>query len=182
PWNEPFFIQWVLDAGAYGVIVPLVNTREEAARAGGACRYPPLGYRSVGVNRARYYGGADYVQYANEEIICLVMIEDIRTVARVEEVAGAPGIDGFYIGPSDLAMSMGLVTTAYRDSTGHAEACQKVLDVATAHGLKTGIHCYSPDEVLQRTAQGFVFCPSLGDVSAINAAASAALQKLKENR
>ncbi|MBI2848238.1 MAG: 2,4-dihydroxyhept-2-ene-1,7-dioic acid aldolase, partial [Chloroflexi bacterium] len=96
PWNEPFFMQWVLDAGAYGVIVPLINSREEAARAGGACRYPPLGYRSVGANRARYYGGADYVQYAKEEIICLVMIEDIRTVARVEEVAGAPGIDGFY--------------------------------------------------------------------------------------
>ena len=57
PWNEPFFIQWVLDAGAYGVIVPLVNTREEAVKAAGACRYPPIGYRSAGANRARLYGG-----------------------------------------------------------------------------------------------------------------------------
>src|SRR3990172_4780489 len=92
PWNEPVYIQWALDAGAYGVIVPLVNTYEEAAKAGGA----------------RHYAGPDYTQHANEEILCLVMVEHPDTVGRVHELAKAPGIDGFYIGPSDLAVAMGV--------------------------------------------------------------------------
>lgn len=179
PWNEPVFIQWALDAGAYGVLVPLVNTREEATKAGRACRYPPLGYRSVGPNRVRLYAGADYVQQANEEIICLVMVEDIKTVARIEELAEAPGIDGFYIGPADLAMSMGLALTNYRESARHAEACQKVLDVAKAHDLIAGVHCGSSEEVVQRINQGFMFCPAVSDVGAVRAGANAALQTVR---
>ena len=182
PWNEPVFVQWVLDAGAYGVIVPLVNTREEASKAGGACRYPPVGYRSVGPNRVRFYGGADYFQQANEELICLVMIEDIDTVARVEELADAPGIDGFYIGPSDLAVSMGLAPAAFRESIEHAEACQKVLDVARAHGLIAGVHCSSPEEAVQRAVQGFMFCPGASDMGTLGVAANAALQTVRGAR
>ncbi len=179
PWNEPAFVQWVLDAGAYGVIVPLVNTREEAAKAGGACRYPPLGYRSVGPNRARFYAGADYIQQANDEIICLVMVEDINTVARVEELEEALGIDGFYIGPSDLALSMGVMPMAFRESARHAKACQRVLDVAKAHSLIAGVHCFSLEEAVQRTNQGFMFCPAVNDVGAITAAANTALQTVR---
>jgi len=176
PWNEPVFVQWVLDAGAYGVIIPLVNTLEEANKAGGACRYPPDGYRSVGPNRARLYGGADYIQKTNEETICLVMVEDINTVARVEELAEASGIDGFYIGPADLALSMGLESTAFRESAEHAEACQRVLDVANNQKLIAGVHCMSPEEVVERTNQGFMFCPCVNDVSAVVKAADTALQ------
>jgi len=182
PWNEPVFIQWALDAGAYGVIVPLVNTREEATKAGRACRYPPLGYRSVGANRASLYAGADYVQQANEEIICLVMIEDINTVAHIEELAEAPGIDGFYIGPGDLALSIGIAPADYRDSAKHAEACQKVLDVAKAHDLIPGVHCGSPEQVVQRVNQGFMFCPTVSDVGAVMAGAKAALQTVQSAR
>ena len=179
PWNEPFFIQWVLDAGAYGVIVPLVNSREEAAKAGGACRYPPLGYRSAGANRARLYGGADYFKQANKETICLVMIEDINTIPHMEELANVPGIDGFYIGPSDLAVSMGLGPPDYRGNAKHAEACRQVLGTAKSHGLIAGIHCGSPQEVLQRTTEGFMFCPSFGGVGSLAIAASAALQEVR---
>lgn len=179
PWNEPVFIQWVLDAGAYGVIVPLVNSHEEAVRASGACRYPPAGYRSVGANRARFYGGPDYREEANREIICLVMIEDISTVARVEELTDVKGIDGFYIGPADLAMSMGLAPQDYQDSNEHAEACRRVLKVAKDHGLITGVHCWSPREVRQRTTEGFMFCPAINDIGALASAASAALQEVR---
>src|SRR5208283_492505 len=179
PWNEPFFIQWVLDAGAYGVIVPLVNNREEAAKAGGACRYPPIGYRSAGANRARLYGGIDYFKQANKEIICLVMIEDIKTVAHIDTLADVPGIDGFYIGPSDLAVSMGLGPPEYRESAKHAEACQHVLETAKNHGLIAGIHCASPQEVVQRTSQGFMFCPAISGVGSLAVAASAALQEVR---
>ena len=182
PWNEPVFIQWALDAGAYGVIVPLVNTREEAAKAGRACRYPPLGYRSCGLNRVRFYAGEDYVQQANEEIICLVMVEDINTVNRIEELAEAPGIDGFYIGPADLAMSIGVAPTNYLKSARHAEACQKVLDVSKAHNLITGIQCKSPEEVVQRIKQGFMLSNAVNDVGAIMAGANAALQTVLNAR
>jgi len=181
PWNEPVFVQWVLDAGAYGVIIPLVNNLEEANKAGGACRYPPDGYRSVGPNRARLYGGVDYIQRANEEIICLVMVEDIKTVEKVEDMATAPGIDGFYIGPADLALSMGLESTAFRESENHAEACQRVLHVAKNHGLITGVHCMSPEEVVGRTNQGFQFCPSVNDISSAVVAAEKALQIIQES-
>jgi len=140
PWNEPFFIQWVLDAGAFGVIVPLVNNSKDAAKAGGACCYSPGGYRSVGPNRARFYGGIDYFKQANKEIICLVMVEDINTVANIEKLADAPGIDGFYIGPADLAVSMGLEPQAYSGSSKHTEACRHVLDTANSNGLVAGIH------------------------------------------
>jgi 4-hydroxy-2-oxoheptanedioate aldolase len=179
PWNEPFFIQWVLDAGAYGVIVPLINTREEAVKAAGACRYPPMGYRSAGANRARLYGGVDYFKQANKEIICLVMIEDIKTVAHIETLVDVPGIDGFYIGPSDLAVSMGLGPPEYRESTKHAEACHQVLEAAKSHGLVCGIHCGSPGEVVQRTAQGFMFCPAISGIGSLAAAASTALQEVR---
>lgn len=182
PWNEPVFIQWVLDAGAYGVVVPLVNTREEATKAGGACRYPPLGYRSAGPNRVSLYAGADYLQHANEEIICLVMIEHIDTVDRIEELAEAPGIDGFYIGPADLAMSIGIAPRDYPKNARHAEACQKVLDVAKAHGLIPGVHCGSPEEVVQRINQGFMFCPAVSDVGAVKAGTTAALQTVRSAR
>ena len=183
PWNEPVFIQWVLDAGAYGVIVPLVNNREEAAKAGMACRYPPIGYRSLGPNRVRFYAGADYdAEKANEEIVCLVMIEDIKTVTRIEELAEAPGIDGFYIGPADLALSLGVAPRSYLENNKHAEACQRVLDVAKAHNLVAGIQCASPEEVVERVNQGFMLCNAINDVRAVTAGANAALEKVLEVR
>lgn len=178
PWNEPFFAQWALDAGAMGIIVPLVNSREEAVKAGGACRYPPDGFRSSGANRARFYG-ADYVAMANAEIICLVMIEDINTVPKLHEIATAPGIDGFYIGPTDLALTMGLKPTAYRESSEHAAECKKILEAGKSHGLFVGVHCFSPEEVVQRTAEGFMFCPCISDIGALTAAARDALREVK---
>jgi 4-hydroxy-2-oxoheptanedioate aldolase len=178
PWNEPVFIQWALDAGAYGIIAPLVNNREEAMKAAGACRFPPEGFRSSGPNRVRFYGGDDYVEQANREIVCLVMVEDIRTVAKVEELA-VPGVDGFYIGPADLALSMGIKISDYLKSKEHASACQRVLEVAKAKNIIAGIHCGSVEEVNQRMAQGFRFCPAINDASALQAAAKAALKALR---
>ncbi|MCL4534343.1 MAG: aldolase/citrate lyase family protein [Bacteroidetes bacterium] len=155
PWNEPFFVQYVLDAGAYGVIVPLINNRAEAEKAAGACRYPPLGYRSNGPNRVVLYGGSDYFHHANEEIICLLLIEHAQAVANLDDIAGAPGIDGFYIGPTDLAISMGLDPFTGVGSPPHEEAVQRVLDVAHAHGLVAGAHPRTPEEAARRVKQGF---------------------------
>ncbi|MFC1988912.1 HpcH/HpaI aldolase/citrate lyase family protein [Chloroflexota bacterium] len=180
PWNEPFFIQWVLDAGALGIVVPLVNNYEEAAKAGGACRYPPIGYRSTGANFARLHWGSDYAQRANEEVVCLVMIESVKTLPNLDEMATAPGIDGFYVGPGDLALSLGIKSPAERaDSKEHADACQQVLDVANKHGIIPGIHCGSPEEVLRRQAQGFKFCQVMTDMQFLAAKAEESLKAIK---
>lgn len=180
PWNEPVFIQTALDAGAYGVIVPLVNNAAEAAKAGGASRYAPDGFRSTGPNRARYYAGSDYVQQANGEIVCLVMIEHPDTVAHLEEIASVPTIDGFYIGPADLAVAMGLNAATGRDDPRHQEICQRVLDVANTHGLVAGIHCGGPEEAGNRFQQGFRFCPVANDVALVSAGSANALEVARQ--
>jgi 4-hydroxy-2-oxoheptanedioate aldolase len=179
PWNEPAYIQWVLDAGAYGVIVPLVGNADEAAKAGRSCRYPPLGFRSYGVNRARFYAGADYVQHANEEIICLAMVEDIETIPHLEAMARAPGLDGFYIGPADLALTLGLSPGMDQKDPRHVEAVQRVLDVAKAAGKVAGIHVGGPDEAARRFQQGFQFCPLGGEGGFLSAGARQALERLR---
>ena len=181
-WNDPREIQFVLDAGAYGVIVPLVNTYDEAVQAAGASRYLHLGYRSLGPNRVSFYAGADYFQHANEEIIVLVMIETVQAVDNLEEIAKTPGIDGFYIGPSDLAVSLGIPPgpTAAADPR-HAAACQRVVDVANASGL---VPCHhggpEPDEAVRRFAQGFKMCQLGSDVGMVRAGAAAALKTVSD--
>ncbi len=177
PWNRPEYMQYVLDAGAYGIIVPLVNSYEEAVQAGRACRYQPLGHRSGGPNRVRFYGGPDYVEHANDEIICLVMIETITAVERLDEIAKAPGIDGFYIGPGDLALSLGMLPgpDAVADPR-HIEACQRVVDVARANGLIPCHHGSGPEEALRRFEQGFMMCQVGSDVGMVIAGADAAVK------
>lgn len=179
PWNEPVYFQWALDAGAYGIIVPLVSNAEEATKAGMSCRYPPIGFRSIGPNRVNLYAGSDYFQHANEEIACLVMVESKDTIPNLDEMAQAPGIDGFYIGPADLAISMGIAPGKYSQSEEHAAASQKVLDVARANGLVAGTHCSGPDDVNRRFEQGFMFCPAGSDAGLLAASARAQLEKIR---
>src|SRR5690606_16709402 len=97
----------MLDAGCYGLICPMVNTREEAERFVGACRYPPRGYRSSGPIRASIYGGADYSEKANDTILIFAMIETKEALDNLEEIMTTPGLDGVYVGPSDLTISLG---------------------------------------------------------------------------
>jgi len=111
PWNSGDWIKRALDAGAYGLVVPMVNTREEAEAAVQATRYPPLGSRSIGGSRTRLYGGADYVEKANDEILLIVQIEHIDAVRNAREILGVPGVDAYFIGPGDLCASMGLPNT-----------------------------------------------------------------------
>ena len=128
PKNEPDYISYVLDAGAYGVIVPMVNTPEEAAAAGLACRYAPQGNRSIGGSRAALASGMDdYVKHANDEIICLVMIETRQALENVEDIAAAPGIDGLYIGPSDLSLDMGVSLSGWANDDRHLAACRRIV-------------------------------------------------------
>src|SRR5437773_9505071 len=101
PWNDPATLMKVLDFGAYGVLVPLINTAEDAKKAVAACRYPPVGIRSSGPIRAVHYGGSDYVAQANDEIVVMGMIETKEGVANLDAICATAGLDPGYIGPPD---------------------------------------------------------------------------------
>ncbi len=157
PWNEPYEIMKVLDAGAYGVIVPMVNNREEAMRAVHACRYPPYGNRSFGPIRGALYGGKGYAQEANNQIACIAMIETKEGTEKLEEIVTTPGLDGIYIGPADLALSMGLPVRGDQPEEEHLEMVKTILATAKQHGVAAGIHTSSLEYTEKYLALGFHF-------------------------
>jgi 4-hydroxy-2-oxoheptanedioate aldolase len=176
PWNDTAGIKRVLDAGAMGVVVPMVCTAEEADRAVKACRYPPLGVRSAGGGRWRYWFGPEYMEVANDEILCVVMIEHIDAVARAEEILSVSGVDACFIGPNDLAWSMG---QGLKRDDRHEQAIQEVLRAAKKVGVPAGIHCQNADEVVRRVAEGFQFCACQSDAALLMQAANAAFKTIK---
>lgn len=155
PWNEPYEIMKALDAGAYGVVVPLINNREEAAKAVAACRYPPDGMRSFGPARATMYSGRGYVQEANNEIACIVMIETAEALDNLDEIMSTPGVDAVYIGPSDLAYALGLSPTGDNNEPVHVAAVAKIFECAKKHNVAAGIHTGSAEYTNRYLQQGF---------------------------
>jgi len=114
--NQPDQIGKALDAGAQGVIVPLVNTVEDARKAVAACRYPPAGVRSCGPIRAAMHEGLAYLQTANEQVACVVMIETEEGLRNVETIAATDGVDGLFVGPMDLCYGLGLAPGSFTDA------------------------------------------------------------------
>lgn len=170
PWNEPGIIMRVLDAGAYGVICPMINTVAEARALVTACRYPPLGSRSNGPFRASIYGGADYVQHANDEVLVLAMIETEQAIANLPEILKVEGLDGVYVGPSDLGLSMGEQATLAPTAQKVIDGIKKIADLTNAAGLIPGIHCDGPETILTRYEQGYRFATLLNDARLMAAA------------
>src|ERR1700744_3066234 len=142
-WNAPGEIMRALDAGAYGVICPMINDPAEGAAFVGACRYPPEGYRSSGPTRAVVYGGADYHACANGEMLTFAMIETAAGLANVEAIVATPGLGGVYIGPSDLSLAIGGPPGQDSDAPALMAAFDKILAACKTAGLKVGVHCAS---------------------------------------
>jgi 4-hydroxy-2-oxoheptanedioate aldolase len=182
PWNDPALIKRALDAGAYGLVIPMVNSREEAVRAVQAARYPPLGVRSFGGPRARLYGGVDYFEHANEEIALIVQIEHIDAVNNADEILSVEGVDGFFIGPTDLAISMGLKPGLDQTDPRHVEAVSKTLAAGKKYGVAGGIHVGSAAAANERIAQGFQFIGLSSDEGFVRSAASSALSQVVKDR
>lgn len=155
PWNEPYEIMKVLDAGAYGVVVPMVNNREEAKKAVAACRYPPDGGRSFGPARATMYAGRGYVQESNNEIACIVMIETAEALDNLDEIMSTPGVDAVYIGPADLAYALGLTPTGDNNEPLHVETVTKIYECCKKHNIAAGIHTGSMEYTNRYLQQGF---------------------------
>jgi 4-hydroxy-2-oxoheptanedioate aldolase len=155
--NDPREIMKVLDAGAMGVIVPLVNNRAEACAAISACRYPPDGGRSFGPIRAALYGGPGYVAEANDEIVCIAMIETREGIDNLESIATTPGLGGVYVGPNDLALALGLPVRGDTDDPLHRSTVESILRVCKQHGVPAGIHTGGVEYTRIRLEAGFDF-------------------------
>jgi 4-hydroxy-2-oxoheptanedioate aldolase len=155
--NNPAEIMKALDAGAMGVIVPLVNTREQALAAISACRYPPEGTRSFGPTRTALYGGRNYAAEANGQIACIAMIETEEGLQNVEEIVSAPGLSGVYVGPADLALALGLPARGDNDDPRHLAAVERILTTCKRHRVPAGIHTGGLDYTRRRLAAGFDF-------------------------
>ena len=157
PWNEPYEIMKALDAGAYGVIIPMVNNRKEAEQAVMACRYPPLGNRSFGPIRGALYGGRGYALEANDQIACIAMIETAEGIANADEIMSTSGLNGIYIGPADLALSIGLPAMGDQPQDEHLVVVKELLEKCRAHKIAAGIHTSSLEYAQKYLALGFNF-------------------------
>lgn len=171
PWNEPSVMMRVLDAGAYGIICPMINSRADAEQFVSACRYPPDGMRSNGAYRGMILGGADYQRTANSEIVTLAMIETREGVANLKEIAETPGLDGLYIGPTDLAFWHGHPPVHNNFDGPVAELIAQIREGAHAAGIKAGVHATRTDYAAKMIADGFDLVTPTSDLRMIQAAA-----------
>ena len=163
PWNDPARLMKILDAGAYGVICPMINTREEAEALVRACKYPPRGYRSWGPVRASIYAGADYGDHANDDIVVMPMIETAEAMKNLDDILSVPGVDGVYVGPSDLSLALGLKPRLDQTDAPVVEAQQKIAEACKRHGVVAGIHNSTAAYALKMIAQGYQFVTLASD-------------------
>ncbi len=178
-WNDTAAIMKALDLGAYGIIVPLVNTAQEAAAAVAACRYPPVGMRSSGPVRAIHYGGADYMTHANDEIVVMAMIETKEGLANLDAICATPGLDAVYIGPADLSFARGLPPRGDNPDPLHIATCDKIRAAAHKAGIKCVMHCAGAAFAAGAVKRGFDMVMLTSDVSCMIAGARKELDELK---
>jgi 4-hydroxy-2-oxoheptanedioate aldolase len=160
PWNTGENIKRVLDTGAWGIVVPMVNSRSEAEAAVGAARYTPLGDRSVGgqLHAATFdTDPATYYDRANDEILVVIMAEHIKAIEAADDILSVPGIDAVFIGPNDLHNSMGLKPVFESEHKEFVEGVQHILKTARKHGVAAGIHVLDAATAKRRIDEGFQF-------------------------
>jgi len=157
--NDANLIKRAMDAGAHGVIVPMINTKEDANQAVGAVKYPPQGFRGVGLARAQSYGTnfEGYRKWNETESIVIVQIEHIKAVENLEAILSVKGVDAFIVGPYDISASLGIAGQfAHTEMTS---ALNKILDTARRLEAVAGYHVVPPDarQVLEKIEQGYRF-------------------------
>jgi 4-hydroxy-2-oxoheptanedioate aldolase len=160
PSNRHDHIKRVLDNGAHGVVVPMVNSREEAQAAVAACLYPPVGNRSVGGSvHALNFGGtaADYYARANDELLVVLQCEHIQAVEDADKIFSVPGIDAIFVGPNDLAASMRSKDGRPPSGEATAQAMKHILATCKKHRVAAGLHCTSAEEARHRIDEGWQF-------------------------
>ncbi|API57741.1 2,4-dihydroxyhept-2-ene-1,7-dioic acid aldolase (plasmid) [Rhizobium leguminosarum] len=178
PWLDPGMIMKALDAGAYGIICPMVNTAEEAALFVSYMRYPPLGQRSFGPTRVSFAAGANYAGEANENMLAFAMIETTDGMANLDAIAATPGLDGIYVGPADLTLSLteGRLSPGFdRDEPEIIKALKTIVAACKKNAIRAAIHCGSPEYAARAITWGFDMTTVGGDSRFLAAAAGAAV-------
>jgi 4-hydroxy-2-oxoheptanedioate aldolase len=163
PWNDPAPVMKILDAGAYGIICPMINSRVEAEALVRACKYPPRGDRSFGPVRASIYAGADYVDHANDQLAVLPMIETAEALKNLDEILSTPGVDGVYVGPSDLSLALGCKPRLDQTDPPVVEAQQMIVAACKRHGVVAGIHNATSGYALKMIEAGYQFVTLASD-------------------
>lgn len=183
PWNSPENFKRVLDAGAWGVVVPMVNSRAEAELAVEATRFPPKGKRSVGGSMpAVRFGaaGGEYLKHADDEVLLVLQIEHIDGVEHADEILSVPGVDACFIGPNDLAASMGIGLGVPLESDNDAlnEAIAEIRAACARNKVAPGIHTSGASGINQRIAEGFQFLAMASELKYLLAGLKEDLGKL----
>lgn len=179
--NEESIINRALGAGAYGIMIPLVNSVEEAKRAVKACKYPPDGIRGVGPGHMSLFGLdlKNYLENANKQVLTILQVEHIDAVNSIDEITEIEGIDVIFVGPSDLASSMNLL--GHPDDPSVQEAIEKVLKTCLKKKITAGIYCNSPEVAIKRIKEGFQFITYGLDARFLSIAAEQTLEQIKTN-
>jgi 4-hydroxy-2-oxoheptanedioate aldolase len=176
PDNSVEWFKWALDAGAWGVIVPMVSTRTEAEQAAQWARYPPQGRRSVGGIAAPYsFGTADrkeYARRANEEILVIVQIENAQALDNIDAICSVPGVDVVFVGPNDLRTQLGLPTSSEGAEPVFVAALERIKAAARRYNLPLGIYSSGGQAAAQRITEGFGMVSVVSDSSCLSSAAS----------
>jgi 4-hydroxy-2-oxoheptanedioate aldolase len=163
PWNDPARLMKILDAGAYGVICPMINTREQAEALVQACKYPPRGFRSWGPVRASLYMGTDYGDHANDDVIVMPMIETAEALKNLDDILSVPGVDAIYVGPSDLSLALGCKPRLDQTDAPVVEAQQMIVKACKKHGVVAGIHNATAAYSIKMIAEGYQFVTLASD-------------------
>jgi len=179
PWNDPALIMKMLDAGAYGIICPMIQTREECERFVRACRYAPIGYRSSGPIRAAVWAGDDYHEKADDTILTFAMIETVEGVKNLDAILTTPGLDAVYIGPSDLSITLGGKPGLDQTNPKVVEAIDTILAGCKRHGIHAGLHTGSPAYAKAMIEKGFEFVTLLNDSRLLTQAARKVVEETK---
>jgi 4-hydroxy-2-oxoheptanedioate aldolase len=165
----------LLDAGAFGIICPMISSASEAREFASFCRYPPRGARSFGPARGLLYGGSDYFRYANDELLCLAMIETIDGVSNVNEILDVDELDGVYVGPNDLALAFGCVPSDESEEAIVKQAVQAISAAAHKSNKLAGIFCSSGEVAARRLDEGFGLVTPGNDVGLLSRSAKSAI-------
>lgn len=176
PWNTAENIKRVLDCGAYGIVVPMVNTPEEAEAAVRAAKYPPAGIRSVGgaLHAANFQTDpATYYARANDEILVVLQAESPQGIANADAIMAIPGVDAIFVGPNDLLAQMGETPRMESNSRQFVEAMDHLLAMGRKHGVAVGIHTANHEQCNRRLVQGFRFMALASDLRFLVAGAQA---------
>lgn len=179
PWLDPGIIMKVLDAGAYGVICPMVNSREDAERLVAAAHYPPRGTRSFGPIRALLYAGSDYARHADDTVVAFAMIETRQALDNLDEILSVEGLDAVYIGPADLSLALGCTPKFDQDEKPVVEAIDHILARAKAHNVVAAIHNGTPEYALRMIDKGFQLVTVASDARLMAAGAQQVMAKMR---